>query len=476
MIPFGPFRPDVAAINAQVCTLAKNCVPIARGYGPLRSLVAATSALPTACVGAAVVLANDGAVSHYAGTANQIYKLNSVATWGAYGAGGYSVPAGDRWTFTTFGNDTLATNITDGLQMSSGSAFAPVGGAPRGRYLTTVRDFVFMGSIFGNEGRVQWSSLGNATGWVPGSGESDYQDARSGGPVRGVIGGEVGYLLQAQRVTRMVYVPGSETIFQFDEVEGARGIIAPHSLVQVGRTAWYQSQDGLYEFDTASGSSKPIGVGKWAEWFAKDVRRSSEFLTVGSADPVNKRILWVYVPTSSINNTPIRGLLYDWSLDDATIVDVSAEAGVQWLTQGVTLDTMDSFGTLETLPFSLDSAFWRGGAGILGTFTTDHKLSLFDGTNAAATWETADGQTDTRTHITGTRPQIDGTGVTVAVGMRERDGDTIAYGPQEALEDTGTVPAHASGNYARARVETTAGANWTAMKGLKTEAKRMGKR
>lgn len=477
MIPFGAFRPDAAGLNAQVCTMARNCVPLAKGFGPLKSPSAATSALPSACVGAAVVLAEDGSVSHYAGTASQIYKINTSAAWVAHGAGGYAVPSGDRWTFTTFGTNVLSTNIADGLQMSSGgAAFAAVAGAPKGRYLATIRDFVFMGSIFGHEGRVQWSALGDATGWTPGTNSSDYQDAQSGGPVRGLIGGESGYLLQAQRVMRMTFIPGSTEIFQFDEVEGARGLAAPGSLVTIGQTSWYLAQDGFYEFSNVGGGSTPIGVGKWSDFFASDIRKGSEFLTVAAADPINKRILWAYVPTDSSETIPSRAFLYDWVLKDGTIIDLSVEDGVQWLTQGFTIDTIDSFGSIDSLPFSLDSSFWRGGAGALGVFTTDHKMSAFEGSNMAATWETADGHGDQRMFVSGTRPQIDTTSATVAIAMRERDGDTSTYGPAEVMEDTGIVPAHASGNYARARITAPAAASWTAMKGIKTAAKPAGGR
>lgn len=457
--------------------MAKNCVPLAKGYGPLKSPVAETAALPATCVGSAVVLAEDGAVTHYAGTASQLYKLSATATWTAHGAGGYGVPAGDRWTFTTFGTNVLSTNITDGLQMSSGGgAFAAVAGAPKGRYLATIRDFVFQASMFGHEGRVQWSALGDATGWTAGTNSSDYQDAQAGGPARGLIGGEAGYLLQAQRVVRMTFVPGSTEIFQFDEVEGARGLAAPGSLVTIGQTSWYLAQDGFYEFSNVGGGSTPIGVGKWSDFFAKDIRRGSEFLTVAAADPVNKRILWVYVPSDSVGNTPSRGFLYDWVLKDGTIIDLNAEQGVQWLTQGFTLDTIDTYGTLDTLPFSLDSPFWRGGAGALGIFTTDHKMSAFEGTNLAATWETADGHGDSRMYIGGTRPQIDTSSVTVEIAMREREADAGSYGPAEGMEDTGMVPAHASGNYANARIVTASGASWSSMKGIKTAAEPQGKR
>lgn len=478
MIPFGPWRPDAALPNAPVCTEATGCVPIARGFGPLKTLVGATTALPTACVGAVVVLDENGTVLHFAGTASQLYKLGGTGVWSTNAPGGYAVPSGDQWKFTVFGANIIATNVVDGMLMSNaGAAFAAVAAAPKARYVTTVRDFVLLGGVATNQGRVQWSALGNATGWTPGTASSDFQDAQAGGPVRGLIGGETAYVLQAQRVMRMTFVPGSAEIFQFDEVESARGLLAPHSLVQLGRRAWYLAADGFYEFDTAAGAAQPIGVGKWAEFVAKDMRRGSEGATLGMVDPIAKRVVWVYVPASSSSTVPSRALIYDWSLQEATIADITAEVGLQWLTQGYTLDTINSFGNLDTLPFSLDSAFWRGGAALPGLFTTDHKLSLFEGPNAAAQLTTADGQTQARVLITGVRPQVNADGVTVAVAARERASDAVIFGSAEAIEDTGIAPAFATGNYVRARITVPVGATWDACTaGVETIARKHGRR
>ena len=103
-------------------------------------------------------------------------------------------------------------------------------------------------------------------------------------------------------------------------------------------------------------------------------------------------------------------------------------------------------------------------------------MSAFEGANLAATWETADGNGDSRMYIGGTRPQIDTSSVTVEIAMREREADAGSYGPAEGMEDTGMVPAHASGNYANARIVTASGASWSSMKGIKTAAEPQGKR
>jgi hypothetical protein len=72
---------------------------------------------------------------------------------------------------------------------------------------------------------------------------------------------------------------------------------------------------------------------------------------------------------------PDKILVYDRVLDEATVITVSAETLMTWVTAGVTLDTMNSFGTLDALPYSLDSSYWKGGSSLIGMFGTDHKLA-----------------------------------------------------------------------------------------------------
>ena len=379
-----------------------------------------------------------------------------------------------------FGPLVLAVTNTDDPQkydVTSSTEFAALGGTPpRARYIAVVRDFVVLGCIHQNERRVFWSGINDAEHWTAGTNSSDYQDFPSGGPVRGLLGGETGYVFQAQKVTRMTFVPGSSEIFQFDEVEGGRGLVAPHSLVKSARTAYYLSTDGFYSFDIGAGASQPLGVGKWAQWLQDDIKPGTESLVLGGIDPAQRLIMWAYVPRSSTGQSPTRVLLYRWDLEEASYADIEIDALAQWLTQGVTLDDLGAFGTLDTLPFSLDSPVWKGGAGILGAFGSDNYLSFLSGPAMEGQIITADGFKQGRVLISATRPQVDTASVTVAISARERDGDTITFAPDKSLEDTGEVPAHVSGNIVRARVTVAAHANWSALKGIDTKIRSRGRR
>lgn len=458
-LPFGPFHPDKAGINTPCVIKAKNVYPGSSGFLPFQTLTSGTSALAGSCRGAVSVLKDDGSVTTFAGTQEALYQLSTTQTWTdvtRLSGGLYAVNAGEQWKYALYGSRLMATNGADAMQyidLDSGTNFAAVAGSPPiAKYIAIIREFVFLACVTGNEKRVQWSANGNSESWTPATAESDYQDIPDGGPVRGIIGGETGYVFQAGKVTRLTYAAGTPQIFQFDEVEGASGLAAPHSLVRLRADAFYLTQDGFRRFDLKSGSSVPIGVNKWVKWFLNDIKAGTEGLVAGAAHPVKPVIVWAYVTTGNVTSTPDRLLIYDWSLDEATYADLSIEALMQWLSPGVSLDALDPYGALDALQFSLDSPFWKGGASLFGLFGTDLTLSLQSGTPMVATLTTADGQGKGRLLVTGTRPHVDASGVTVAIAARERVADSVSFNAAESMEDTGICPAWASGNIVRGEI------------------------
>jgi hypothetical protein len=510
VIPWGHWRPDAETLNAPLVVSAKNCLPAGQGFRPLlgplvvestigavvtddlgnpvtdesgEEVTAEPTALNGRVFGAVTVLLEDGSNVSFAGTSTKLYQLSSASSWAditRVSGGDYATAVGERWRFDIFGDNLIGTNFTDDVQkfdVTGGTNFAALGGTPpKARYIAIVREFVVLGCLSSNQRSIQWSSIGNSEEWTPGTNSGDTQVFPSGGPVRGLIGGEVGYVFQDEKITRMIFAPGSEEVFQFDEVEGGRGLKAPNSLVRLGSTAFYFAGDGFYKFDLVSGASTPIGVGKWARAFIADLRAGTEASILSAVSPTERAILFPYISRSNASTTPDRVLIYDWTIDEATTADITIEAIAQWLSQGYTLDTMNSFGTLDTLPYSLDSPFWKGGTPLLALFNSDHQLSYLQGEVMAAEFVTGDGQGEQRALIKATRPHVDTTDVTVAVSMRERDADNWLFPSEETMEDTGEIPAWTSGNVARARLRIGAGANWTYAKGIKTILGAAGKR
>jgi hypothetical protein len=539
MIPFGPWHPDKAGVNIKAVNSAINVLPDVNGFRPLPSLQEGTGQVganfltdadgaliidvigthitaedggttdsylvesdgdnitdaagdyltvegsPTAstCQGAAVVFDDDGDVYSFSGDETSLYQLDLVGEWqdvSRLSGGDYSAGSGERWQFGFAGGLVVAVTIGDVPQkflLGTSTNFEALGGTPpQARYVATVRDFVVLGGLFGDERTIHWSGLANAEHWTPGTQSCDTQTFQNGGPVRGIVGGETGYVFQADKIQRMTYAPGSAEIFQFDEVEGGRGLAAPYSLVKLGNDAYYLASDGFYKFSLTGGGSTPLGVGKWAKWFISDIKPGTESIVIGGADPVKKILVWAYNSLDNVTSTLNRCLIYDWSIDEAATADITITTLAQIITQGITVDTMDSYGTLDELPFSLDSPAWRGGASLLGVFGTDNAMSFFNGSNMEATFETNDGQAQQRMLIKGVRPHIDTRSVSIELAPREAEGDTVAFLSSESMADTGEVPLWGSGFLARARLTVAEGASWSKITGMTPKAAPMGQR
>lgn len=480
LIPFGRWHPDADGVNAQILKVAKNVHPVAAGFAPFSQPVAVGSSVGSQVRGAVSLLDTSGNVLSMAGTETALYKLGTGDVWSDVtrtSGGAYAGVSPERWRFVEFGPNIIATNYIDNIQtynMTSSTNFEDLGGSPpKARYLAVVRDFVVCGHTSADNKAVQWSNINDSADWtIGGSSLADVNSLPDGGPITGLIGGEVGYIFQRDGVTRMTFVPGSGAIFQFDKVEAGRGLFAPDSLVHSASEAFYVGVDGVYRMNLVSGLSQPVGVGKWRDFFVKDMRNGSQSLCMGALAPQKNLYMLAYVSESAVDDTtPDRIIVYDYAIDEAAYIDVTAYTLARWLTQGTDLDSMDSFGTLDGLPFSLDADYWKGGAPLVGIFQADNKLAYFTGSAMAAEFVTADGNDPRSRHlITGTRPHIDSTAVTVEIAARERDGDTVSFNSAESLETTGVAPAWASGNYIRARIRVPAASTWTLAKGIETDS------
>jgi hypothetical protein len=530
LIPFGPWHPDAAGTNSPAMLKAKGCLPAVLdtnsgpvpAYAPELQPQAVSDALDDAgkilddasniitddlgatifddassqCLGLVSTVQNNGTVVQVAGTATALFKLVATSWNNVTRASGgpYATLAGERWRFAAFNPYILATNYSDNPQKfdtsvsPSTTKFVDLGGSPpKARFIAIVRDQVVLGGLNGTENGIQWSGYNNAEDWsTTGLTGGDTQSFPDGGPLTGLVGGAVGHIYQASKVTRMTLTQttapdGTPLIYQFDEVQGGKGCVASNSIVKVGDQVFYFASDGFQVLSISTGQVKPIGVNKWRQWFLEDYRPGTEGFILGAYDPLNPLVKWAYISNSVTGFVPGRVINYNWAIDEATYEDLSVEAISQWLTSGVTMDSgLSASGNMDTLPFSLDSPFWKGGVPLLSIVDSNHKLNYLEGTPMQAEFITADGMGDGRAFIRGTTPIVDTTAVTVAVSMRERDGDAVSnnvvFPTQEVMEDTGMVSAHTSGNIARAQIIIPAGSKWTMLKGLKTSLGRAGGR
>lgn len=466
-LEFGPWLPDLPALGNPGATDAKNVVPFAKGYLPWRAINAYSSALTARCQGAWAIKDNTGTVHAYAGDATKLYLL-SGSTWSdasRLAGGAYATPADAQWRFVKYGTLGIAVNGADAPQsitLASGSNFAALSGSPpTAKHIAVVREFVVMGNITSAANRVQWSASNSATGWTVGTNESNYQDIPDGGIVQAIVGGEVGYVFQERQIVRMVRVPAPIT-FQFDVVEQARGALAPYSVVPVGNGVFYLAPDGFYFFDGVQ--SQPIGENGVDATFFNEVNSSYYDRVTVAVDPVRKFVFVAY-PTGG-GGQPNKILVWHWPERRWSYIVQDCEILYNHFGLGTGLDSIS--GTLESQTISFDSTAYQGGNQSIGAFNSAHKLSFFDGSTLEAVMTTAEGQLNQkgRAQVQAVTPLIDTSSATVAMGVRETQSGTVAYGSESSQRSTGICPVRSTGRFHRARVTVPAATTWNYAQGV----------
>jgi hypothetical protein len=498
-LPVAEWRPDMPDLVDSGSGTITNVLPrTSKSYGPLPSLnPQSASALDARCQGGFTCQDRDGNVHLFAGTATKLWHLTAGSSgWTDVSkVGGYSTNSNERWCFVLFGNRVIATNWNDPPQsfdLTSSTLFANLitSGMTslRARYVAVVRDWVVFANTFdGTDGarpaRVWWSAIDDPTNFpTPGTSgaaavQSDFQDLYEGtgdgfGWIQGIVGGlgtADGAVFQERGIKRMVYA-GAPAIFAFSTAEGVRGCPAPGSIVQRGNIVDYLGEDGFYSFDGSS--SAPIGYEKVDKTFFGDLDQSMFYRISAAVDPINKLVFWAY-PGAGHSGNCNRLLARNWATGwwtTSAAGDIVCEILLRSLSLGYSLEQLDTpIPSIDSgSPDSLDSRVWTGGRILLSAFDASHRLNYFTGANLAPTVDTsetapADGRI---VLVRNARPIVDAGTPSLAVGVRNRQIDSVTWGSAVALDDNGNCPQRASGRYVRGRITLPAGSSFTHISGL----------
>jgi hypothetical protein len=411
------------------------------------------------------------------------FELSGVNTtaYTAWSSGGtvqvatiYAPGSDGTWRFTQFGSLAIAVNGVDAPQkfdLAAGTNFADLGGSPPvGTFVATVRDFVVMGKIGSTPQRLQWSPFNNAEGtWGSvAATQADYQDLPDGGNITGLVGGEYGLVFSETAVRRMTY-EGPPTVFRLDKISNDIGCTVPNSVAGVLDMAFFLHKSGFYMIKGGQ-QIIPIGHRKIDRTFYAEFDEANMFRCSSAIDPVRQLYIFAY-PANGSGGTPNRLLIYDWSAQRFARAAINTELVFGGASQqSYTLEQLDPFGTLETLPYSLDSSYWTGALSLLlFGFDTDHKSGSFSGSTLEATVETGEFNPDgtgKRSIIRSCRPLVDGGSPMVSIGSRETQQAAVTYGDAVGLTAAGLAPVYRSGRYFRAKVTIPAGGTWQNMQGI----------
>lgn len=488
VIKFPRWRPDLYDVNSvnEVAGDAQNVLLAANAYVPWPSAVNYSLALAAACRGAITTRDTSGSFKIFAGTGTKLYKFVDPGTaWSDVtraSGGDYTVPTDQRWGLAQFGASCIAVNQNDAPQWidaTSGTNFAPLSGSPpQSGGVRTAGDFLMLFNQTDNPRRLQWSGRRDENFWTPGQRDSDYQDFPDGGPVLGVSNLETGLIFQEGAIRR--YQPvNSRAVFEFGRVEDSRGLKGPDSLVILGRTAYYLSEDGFYA-TTGEGQSFPIGAQKVDDWFQGMVEYDRLYYICGTADPTGRRIYWLFPSSGNTGDALDICLCYDRFFEDWTYsTSFNSSFLFAAVTPGQTVEGMNAlivdqgYTSIEDYPISFDSKSLSGGAPYLSGFDgTSFKLQQHLGSPRAATLETADFQPipGRRGYVQGCTPLTDSTAATVTLGRKERPQGAVTFGTAQSMNSHGLAPVRGSARYTRIRMSIAAGETWSFAQGIDVSA------
>lgn len=492
LVDFGPWRPDLTDLDSG-CTEATNVVPGFGTYEPQASLVPAISPLVARAQGAIAVMDSGGATYWFAGDSDDLYIINATTTsWSniSTAPGAYSTVSTGRWDFALYGDNIYATNYADPIQiysLGSGATFSDLGGGPpQARHLGVVKNFlVAVNTWDAVDGavpqRVRWSGLDAPASWtVDATTQSDFQDLLGdGGENQGIVVGLTqadAVILQERAVWRMTY-QGLPSVFTFDMVEGVRGTPAPGSIIAVGGVTYYLGEDGFYAFDGAQ--STPIGQGRIDRTFLGDADPAYFHQMTSVADIGRKLIFWSYTSTAASGN-PDRVLVYNRGTGEWARLEVETELLWRTLSFGYTLEDLDVFGDLDSLPASLDSRQWGGGVQQLSAFDTLHRTAHFSGSYLGATIITREitPPDPRRFLIRETWPIVDcqnaTTAVKIAVGSRHTTNDSVSFATAVAMNSVGFCPQRIGDHLVRFRMSLSSSTVWDQAAGIDIQFTQVG--
>lgn len=467
-VNFDEWLPDQPGLVGSV-KKAMNVVPQAIGYGPLSSPVeysgAASETLNNVIAGKNL---SNSTTEVFAGGATKLFKLDSsdLSLDNVSKSGNYTTASDQKWRFTQFGNVLIAANGDEILQywdLGSSTNWADLdAAAPAARYVTVVRDFVVAGYTSSSDGRkVQWSGISDETVWTTTStSQSDFQIIPDGGVIQGITGGEFGIVLMEKSIYRMSYI-GTPAIFQFDNIARNIGCYEPNSIVQHQGITYFLADDGFYMCN----GQQVIGIGaeKIDRFFLSDLDHTFTYKMSATVDPERNLVVWAY-PSSGGNGAVDAMIIYNFETKRWSYAEVNIGFVTQSATPAYTLESLNAFGTLDSIETSFDSRVWAGGK-FQFVGGNGAKIVTFSGPALTATIETGDIQLDGRTStINMSRPLVDSGEAGVAYATRNRLVDAVTFGSYTSADSEGRAAFRTTGRYHRLSVQPSG--DWTTAIGI----------
>jgi len=461
MLPYGPYRPDIAETNPAMSRHVLNVNPRKDSQGisyhPRRSLQPTTGAMvfPSTPRGALAVVQRSGVFKAYFGSMDKLYEMDSTYQFVEIGTG-YAVPAGNSWGMLQYGDRLIVTNTFDGMlewDIESPTTVDLIADAPKARSGFVWGEMIIALDCDGDNRIMMNSAPGSYTNWkTRGAAAQEFADGEAlmGG---GVVNDGQAVVIQRAAV-RLLTLTGTERIFRSDRFPGDVGAVSPESIVQIPGGVAFMDSSGP-QIATAQGVLA-IGDNKVARTFVASVGDIAA--VTGAYDPELKQIVWRKSDTEL--------LTYDLATQEFVPVNESTAYVIRMSNPALTLEELDQFGNMETLPYPLDSNAWKGGRPRLAALDADFKFGFFDGSPLAAQMDTATLTDNVSMLVSWLAPVTDDPEATATLGVRDRLPDAVSYKTPSTMTASGRCAVRGRGKCIVVRVDHAAGATWTYDRGI----------
>lgn len=484
MLAYGEYSPDISDTAPGVSPQILNVIPKADtetgvAYKPFPSFQAvpgASSFPDTPRGGISIVNPSTGNYEVYLCSASDIYQMQADYSWVSIGSG-YTLPAEDEWSIIQFGNYLVFTNRSDGMlqyNVVSGGAITAIPNAPKARFIFVAFDCVFALDCDGENRLMRNSGTNDHTVWTPGKNNSQYQPIADGQELvaGGAINDATAIILQRNSI-RVLHRTGDAKLYSMNKLAENIGCINGRTLASIGTELFFQGTDGFYRVN-ASGVTA-IGSQRVNSTYLSDTDENNFFTVQAAVDPVNKLVIWMYHPADSVDDQYLlsNGFGYAYQIDKWFKIDMEGETETsilgfyQFATPGYGMDSIDGFGTLDSLPYSLDSRFWNGGEPTFGGISSTGVFGFFNGTAMAADLWTQTVMSDQSQNIIWVTPVDDANGGVVAIASRDKLADTSpTVKSTSTINSGGRAPIRARGKINQGRRTISSGTTWTYARGV----------
>lgn len=203
-----------------------------------------------------------GAVRFLIFRKQNIDEYNSSATRTNQGTG-YSASTAD-WTAAGFGDNIIATNYLDVVQVSTGSTFGALSGSPPKAKLVAANDLFVMLANYDDGTAIAdgwWcSAIGNPTSWTASAATQAANGRIWGppGPIRALVAFKKSFVAFKDNSVHILQYVGPPNIWTVSTISDRIGCPSPHGVTQLGDKLYWYHASSFYSFD----GSNIVDIGK----------------------------------------------------------------------------------------------------------------------------------------------------------------------------------------------------------------------